>query len=113
VPLTADSDFIANLETAMQRTWPKPKMLIISFPANPTTHGGRPAFFERIVAFAREHDLMVVHDFAYAEICFDGYRRPASSRCPAPGTSPSSSSRSPRATRWPAGGWASPPATAT
>jgi alanine-synthesizing transaminase len=77
VPLTPDSDFIANLETAMRRTWPKPKLLILSFPANPTTQVVDRAFFERIVAFARENDLMVVHDFAYAEICFDGYRAPS------------------------------------
>jgi len=77
VPLTPDSDFIVNLETAMRRTWPKPKLLVLSFPANPTTQVVDRAFFERIVAFARENDLMVVHDFAYAEICFDGYRPPS------------------------------------
>jgi alanine-synthesizing transaminase len=77
VPLTPDSDFIANLETAMRRTWPKPKLLVLSFPANPTTQVVDRAFFERVVAFARENDLMVVHDFAYAEICFDGYRPPS------------------------------------
>lgn len=77
VPLTADSDFIANLETAIQRTWPKPKMLILSFPHNPTTRVVDRSFFERVVAFAKEHDLMVVHDFAYAEITFDGYRAPS------------------------------------
>jgi alanine-synthesizing transaminase len=77
VPLTADSDFFANLETAMQRTWPKPKLLMLSFPANPTTQVVDRGFFERIVEFAKENDLMVVHDFAYAEICFDGYRAPS------------------------------------
>jgi alanine-synthesizing transaminase len=77
VPLTADSDFIANLEQAVRRTWPKPKMLILSFPHNPTTQVVDVPFFERIVAFARENDLMVLHDFAYAEICFDGYRPPS------------------------------------
>jgi len=77
VPLTHDTDFIANLEQAMERTWPKPKLLILSFPHNPTTTVVDRAFFERIVAFAREHDLMVIHDFAYAEICFDGYTAPS------------------------------------
>jgi alanine-synthesizing transaminase len=77
VPLTADSDFIANLEIAIQRTWPKPKMLILSFPNNPTTQVVDRPFFERIVAFARQHDLMVLHDFAYAEVCFDGYKPPS------------------------------------
>jgi len=77
VPLTGDTDFIENLEQAVARTWPKPKMLILSFPANPTTQVVDLAFFERIVDFAKEHDLMVLHDFAYAEICFDGYRPPS------------------------------------
>lgn len=77
VPLTPDTDFFANLETAMQRTWPKPKLLILSFPANPTTQVVDRSFFERIIAFARDNDLMVIHDFAYAEITFDGYRAPS------------------------------------
>jgi alanine-synthesizing transaminase len=77
VPLTPDSDFIENLETAMSRTWPRPKLLVLSFPHNPTTTAVDRGFFERIVAFAREHDLMVIHDFAYAEICFDGYKAPS------------------------------------
>jgi alanine-synthesizing transaminase len=77
VPLTSDSHFIENLEQAMSQTWPQPKMLILSFPANPTTDVVDLEFFERIVEFAREHDLLVVHDFAYAEICFDGYKPPS------------------------------------
>ena len=77
VPLTADSDFIDNLEQAFSRTWPKPKMLIISFPHNPTTQVADLPFLERIVAFAREHDLMLLHDFAYAEVCFDGFKPPS------------------------------------
>jgi len=77
VPLTPDCDFIANLELAVSRTWPKPKMLILSFPANPTTHVVDLAFFERIIEFAKANDLMVLHDFAYAEICFDGYKAPS------------------------------------
>ena len=77
VPLTQDSDFIENLELAIQRTWPKPKALILSFPHNPTTRVVDRAFFERIVDFAHEHQLMVIHDFAYAEVCFDGYRPPS------------------------------------
>ncbi|MEE2678073.1 MAG: aminotransferase class I/II-fold pyridoxal phosphate-dependent enzyme [Myxococcota bacterium] len=77
VPLTPDTDFIANLEQAMERTWPKPKLMILSFPHNPTTVVVDRAFFERVIAFAREHDLMVIHDFAYAEVCFDGYQAPS------------------------------------
>ena len=77
VPLTPDTDLIENLGQAMARTWPKPKMLILSFPHNPTTRVVDRAFFERIVEFAKEHDLMVLHDFAYAEVCFDGYQPPS------------------------------------
>lgn len=77
VPLTSDSDFIENLELAIQRTWPKPKALILSFPHNPTTRVVDRAFFERIVDFAHEHQLTVIHDFAYAEVCFDGYKAPS------------------------------------
>ncbi len=77
VPLSPGVDFIASLEEAMSRTWPKPKMLLLSFPHNPTTMVVDLAFFERVVDFARAHDLMVLHDFAYAEICYDGYRPPS------------------------------------
>ena len=77
VPLTPDSDFIENLEEALSRSWPKPKMMILSFPHNPTTRVVEPGFFERIVDFARGNDLMILHDFAYAEVCFDGYRAPS------------------------------------
>jgi alanine-synthesizing transaminase len=77
VPLTADSDFIDNLEQAIARTWPKPKMLIVSFPHNPTTQVVDLPFLQRVVDFARAHDLMVLHDFAYAEVCFDGYQPPS------------------------------------
>jgi len=77
VPLTPDSDFMENLEQAIHRTWPKPKALILSFPHNPTTRVVDRAFFEQIVDFAHEHELMVIHDFAYAEVCFDGYTAPS------------------------------------
>jgi len=77
VPLTPDSDFVHNLEVELSRTWPRPKLLILSFPHNPTTTVVDRAFFERVIAFAREHDLMVIHDFAYAEVCFDGYKPPS------------------------------------
>jgi alanine-synthesizing transaminase len=77
VPLTPDSDFIENLEEALSRSWPKPKVMILSFPHNPTTRVVEPGFFERIVDFARANDLMILHDFAYAEVCFDGYRAPS------------------------------------
>ncbi len=77
VPLIPGEDFIASLEEAIKDVWPKPKLLILSFPANPTTEVVDLAFFERVVELAREHDLMVIHDNAYAELVFDGYRAPS------------------------------------
>jgi alanine-synthesizing transaminase len=77
VPLTGTEEFFTNLEQAVTLTWPRPKMLILSFPANPTTHVVDLAFFERVVDFAREHNLMVLHDFAYAEVAFDGCKPPS------------------------------------
>ena len=77
VPLVGEADFFANLEDAVSHTWPRPKMLILSFPANPTTHVVERDFFEQVVEFARAHSLMVLHDFAYAEVAFDGYKPPS------------------------------------
>src|SRR6266536_263200 len=77
VPLTPDGDFFSRLEEAAKLAWPQAKLLILSFPHNPTTTCVDLAFFERVVDFAREHHLMVVHDFAYADLAFDGYRPPS------------------------------------
>ena len=77
VPMTEDTDFLSNLEKAVQSVWPKPKMLIISFPHNPTTQIVDKEFFERVVDFARDNQMMILHDFAYAELCFDGYKPPS------------------------------------
>ena len=77
VPLLPGEDFFARLEEAARMSWPKARMLLLSFPHNPTTQVVDRAFFERVVAFAREHRLLVVHDFAYADLCFDGYRAPS------------------------------------
>nr|WP_240544953.1 alanine transaminase [Ectothiorhodospira shaposhnikovii] len=77
VPLTPDVDFFAELERAIQDSWPRPKMLILNFPANPTTQCVELEFFEKVVAIAREHKIWVVHDLAYAEIVFDGYKAPS------------------------------------
>ena len=77
VPLTPGDDFFTRLEETAKLAWPKAKMLILSFPHNPTTLCVDHAFFEKVVAFAREHRLMVVHDFAYADFGFDGYRPPS------------------------------------
>jgi alanine-synthesizing transaminase len=77
VPLTPDGDFFARLEETAKLSWPKARMLILSFPHNPTTMCVDRPFFERVVDFAREHRLMVVHDFAYADFAYDGYRPPS------------------------------------
>jgi alanine-synthesizing transaminase len=77
VPLGEEEDFFANLLEAYERTWPRPRMVLTSFPHNPTTACVDSAFFERLVAFAKERDLMVVHDFAYADLAFDDYRPPS------------------------------------
>jgi len=77
VPLTDHGDFFQRLLTATKQTWPQPKMLIVSFPHNPTTMVVDLDFFEDLVAFARDHHLMILHDFAYGDIVFDGYRAPS------------------------------------
>jgi alanine-synthesizing transaminase len=77
VPMQAGTDFFESLETAIRDTYPKPKMLIVNFPSNPTTQCVDLPFFERLIAIAREHDIYVVHDLAYADIVFDGYRAPS------------------------------------
>ena len=72
VRMTPGVDFIAEVERAIRELIPKPKMLILGFPSNPTAMCVELEFFERIVALAREHDMMLVHDLAYADIVFDG-----------------------------------------
>jgi alanine-synthesizing transaminase len=71
------SEFIQRLEQATKTVWPRPRMLILNFPQNPTTQTADLAFFERIVDFCREHRMILVHDLAYADICFDGYKAPS------------------------------------
>ena len=77
IPIGGGRDFFEDLLTATKTTWPAPKMLIISFPHNPTTEIVDLSFFERIVDFAREHNILVIHDFAYADLVFDGYKAPS------------------------------------
>jgi alanine-synthesizing transaminase len=77
VPLLPGDDFFARLQEATRLAWPKAKLLILSFPHNPTTLCVDRDFFVRVVDFAREHHLLVVHDFAYADFAFDGYRPPS------------------------------------
>ena len=69
--------FLAELEQTIPLMYPRPKMLILNFPANPTTQCVELSFFERIVALCREHGIWLVHDLAYADIVFDGYRAPS------------------------------------
>jgi alanine-synthesizing transaminase len=77
VPLTPDGDFFGRLEETAKLAWPKAKLLLLSFPHNPTTICVDRAFFEKVVDFAKEHRLMVVHDFAYADLHYDGYAPPS------------------------------------
>jgi alanine-synthesizing transaminase len=77
VPMVAGVDFFGELERAIRDSYPKPKMLICNFPGNPTTQCVDLSFFERLIAIAREHQIYVVHDLAYADIVFDGYRAPS------------------------------------
>ncbi len=77
VPLGPGQDFFENLIQATRQSWPRPKLLILSFPHNPTTEVVDLEFFQKIVDFAREHKIMVIHDFAYADLVFDDYKAPS------------------------------------
>jgi alanine-synthesizing transaminase len=78
VPLRAqEGDFFADLTEAYEQSWPRPRVVLTSFPHNPTTACIGIEFFERLVAFARERNIFLIHDFAYADLCFDGYQAPS------------------------------------
>jgi alanine-synthesizing transaminase len=77
VPMFPGVDFFEQLERAIRESWPTPKMLVMNFPANPTTHCVDLAFFTRVVGICREHGIYAVNDLAYADIVFDGYRAPS------------------------------------
>ncbi len=77
IPVGPGMDFFENLLSATKQTWPKPKVLLLSYPHNPTTEVVDLDFFQRLVAFAKDHGLMVIHDFAYADLTFDGYKAPS------------------------------------
>ena len=77
VPMAPGADFFEELQRSIRESYPKPKLLIVNFPSNPTTQCVDLAFFERLVAIAREHHIYVVHDLAYADIVFNGYRAPS------------------------------------
>ncbi len=77
IPISEERDFFEDLQLAVKQTWPQPKLLIISFPHNPTTVTVDLEFFQKIVDFAKEHKLWVIHDLAYADLVFDGYKAPS------------------------------------
>jgi alanine-synthesizing transaminase len=77
IPLVKDGDFFAELEEAIKNGWPKPKALVLNFPSNPTTQCVDIDFLTRVVDIAREHKIWVIHDIAYADIVFDGYKAPS------------------------------------
>ncbi|MEE8397792.1 MAG: aminotransferase class I/II-fold pyridoxal phosphate-dependent enzyme, partial [Desulfobacterales bacterium] len=77
VPVVPGGDFFEGLMADTKQTWPRPKVLILSYPHNPTTEVVDLAFFEKIVDYAKEHGIMVIHDFAYADLVFDGYVAPS------------------------------------
>ncbi|MBF0186500.1 MAG: alanine transaminase [Magnetococcales bacterium] len=82
VPLHPDGDFFAEMTKAIQTTWPRPKVLVINFPSNPTAQVVDLDFYVRAVEFAKEHDLIIFSDIAYAEISFDGYKSPSIMQVP-------------------------------
>jgi alanine-synthesizing transaminase len=77
IPVGPGQDFFENLMAATKQTWPRPKMLIISYPHNPTTEVVNLDFFQKVVDYAKENDILVIHDFAYADLVFDGYQAPS------------------------------------
>lgn len=77
IPVGTDQDFFENMKEAYEYSWPKPRVIVLSFPHNPTTACVDVEFFQRVVDFAREKNVIVVHDNAYAELGFDGYEPPS------------------------------------
>lgn len=82
IPLLPGNDFFEELLKAVKQTWPRPKLLVLNFPHNPTTEVVDPDFFKKVVEFAGEHEIMVIHDLAYADIVFDGYEAPSFLQAP-------------------------------
>jgi alanine-synthesizing transaminase len=77
IPITPEIDFFGEMERTIRGSYPKPKMMVLGFPSNPTAQCVELDFFERVVALARKHDILVVHDLAYADIVFDGWKAPS------------------------------------
>ncbi len=77
VPMVPGVDFFEKLEEAIKDSWPRPKMLVLNFPGNPTAQCVELDFFEKVIAIAKEYNIWVIHDLAYADIVFDGYTAPS------------------------------------
>ena len=77
IPVGPEQNFFENLMSATRQTWPRPKVLILSYPHNPTTEVVDLEFFERLVDYAKENNIMIIHDFAYADLTYDGYKAPS------------------------------------
>jgi alanine-synthesizing transaminase len=83
IPMLPGRDFLEELHQRIKLSWPVPRLLILSFPHNPTTQVVDLEFFRQVVELAEEHDLVVIHDLAYADLVFDGYRAPSILEIPA------------------------------
>jgi alanine-synthesizing transaminase len=77
IPMSDEVDFFEEVEKAIVDSWPKPKVLVLNFPGNPTAHCVELDFFEKVVEMAKEHEIWIIHDLAYADIVFDGYVAPS------------------------------------
>ncbi|MDY6823117.1 MAG: aminotransferase class I/II-fold pyridoxal phosphate-dependent enzyme [Thermodesulfobacteriota bacterium] len=77
IPVGPGEDFLKNLIDGTRQSWPKPKVLVLSYPHNPTTEVVDINFFKEIVRYAKKYDVMIIHDFAYADLVFDGYQAPS------------------------------------
>ncbi len=77
LPMPSPAEFLNRLEDEYKKPGPAPKMVLVSFPHNPTTLTVDRSFFETLVAMAHKHGTMILHDFAYADLCFDGYKAPS------------------------------------
>ncbi|MGZ3237253.1 MAG: alanine transaminase, partial [Burkholderiaceae bacterium] len=82
VRMSPEVDFFAELERAIRESYPKPKMMVLGFPSNPTAQCVELEFFERVIKLAKEHNILVVHDLAYADIVFDGWKAPSIMQVP-------------------------------
>lgn len=103
VPLVEGVDFFNELERAIRESYPKPKMMILGFPSNPTAQCVELEFFEKVVALAKRYDVLVVHDLAYADIVYDGWKAPSIMEVPGARDVAVEFFTLSKATTWPAG----------